>query len=137
MWLFTTHGFFSIVCLNNRPMDGSPLKGKLTVDKSQVAIRARVRKHLENLMEAFGTLQFAEILDTPNRDYACRIVVPTGVWASVALALASGIDYHNFKDAAGKGDAEYARWLASVWGLGHGVQSRSKRPARKHQGGPS
>ena len=131
MWLFTKFGFFSVVCNNNRPLDGSPLKGKLKVDKGYVAVRARVRKHLENLVAEFGTLGNPSIIDTPDRDYACRIIVPLGVWAVVQNSLAMRIDYHNFKDAAGKEDAEFARWLSSVWSLGHAVQSRSKNRPQK------
>lgn len=122
MWIFTTHGFFSIVCLNNRPLDGSPLRGKLTVDKGQVAVRARVRKHLESLVSAFGTLGNPEILDTPGRDYACRIIVPLGVWGAVAQQLALGIDYDNFKGRVGHRDEAYARWLGRVWGTGYSAQ---------------
>lgn len=124
MWIFTTYGFFSVVCLNNRPLDGSPLRGRLSVDKDRVAVRARVRSHLESLLKDYPDLN-VEILDTPGRDYACRIVVPKGVWATVMLELTQDIDYENFKGRVGHKDEAYADWLGHVWGIGHGVQAKS------------
>lgn len=126
MWIFSTYGFFSVVCLNNRPLDGSPLKGKLSVDKERVAVRARVRAHLENLLKDYPELNSeAEILDTPGRDYACRIVLSRSTWAEVVRGMAQDIDYENFKGRVGHADPLYAEWLSRVWGIGHGVQAKS------------
>lgn len=123
MWLFSVYGFFSVVCLNSRPLDGSPLRGKLTVDTSQVAVRARVRAHLENLLQDYPDLaQASDIIDTPGRDYACRVIVPKEKWASVLMEIAQDIDYENFKSRVGHGDVRYASWLLQVWAVGHRVQ---------------
>lgn len=128
MWIFTVYGFFSAVCLNNRPMDGSPLKGKLTVDIESIAIRARVRSHLEALIAGVPVLEGFEILDTPGRDYACRIVVPSWRWKDACAMLAQQIDYHNFKDRVHQDkDSVYSRWLSHVWGVGNDVQSKGAK----------
>jgi len=84
-----------------------------------------VRAHLEALVAAFGQLGKPEILDTPGRDYACRIIVPIGVWANVTHALVMQIDYHNFKGRVGHRDKVYALWLGTVWQRGHAVQRLS------------
>lgn len=89
-----------------------------------MAVRARVRSHLESLLKDYPDLN-VEILDTPGRDYACRIVVPKGVWATVMLELTQDIDYENFKGRVGHKDEAYADWLGRVWGIGHGVQAKS------------
>lgn len=121
MWIFTVHGFFSVVCPNNRPLDGSDLDGKLTVDTSKVSIRARSRSHLESLMDAHKELT-GPILMTPGRDYACRIIVDKDAWVSVACALSESIDYHNFKDRVGSKDEVYHRLLSRVWNEGYSAQ---------------
>lgn len=138
MWLFSVYGFFSVVCLNSRPLDGSPAKGKITVDTTRVAVRARVRAHLESLLKDYPDLaSLSDILDTPGRDYACRVLVSKEKWARTVMEIAQDIDYENFKGRVGHADVTYASWLSKVWSIGHRVQEsipqvdKAKMAARK------
>lgn len=51
-------------------------------------VRARVKKHLQNLQEHFPALAGAEILAWPGRDYGFRLIVPKEVWIDVLSGLA-------------------------------------------------
>jgi len=97
MWLFTTRGMFSVVRVP---------------DTDEMQIRARRRSHLENL-RAIGLK--AKILETPDGDYGFRCVVSRAQWECVAAVLAREVDYPNFKNAATKCGAAYARALHDVW----------------------
>jgi hypothetical protein len=83
MWVFTRHGFFSVVAGDPAP-DGMPL----------VMVRARVRADLERLAESE---QLGPILEWPGRDYPYRVIVPRDTWARLMFEAASDIDYSNFK----------------------------------------
>lgn len=114
MWVFTKYGFYSAVCA--RQGEGEPGQ---PIDPDRTMIRARAREHLEALqarfpeeLGAYGVREFA------RSDYPCRLFVPKDVWARVLAALASEIDYGNFKsqvdDSLG---ADYARALHRTWSV--------------------
>jgi hypothetical protein len=51
MWLFTKHGFFSVVCASQRNGNhGQP------IDTTRLVVRARVRQHLEALKKRWPTI---------------------------------------------------------------------------------
>lgn len=101
MWIFTKDGFFSIsVTPFCKPGD--------------VAVRARRREHLENLM-ARHNIQ-AEILVFKEADYRFRIQIPREQWGEIMKAEGLGIDYESFKDAMGAtaDDADYTRAMSAT-----------------------
>jgi hypothetical protein len=102
MWLFTRYGFFSI----------SLFEGKTQV-------RARTRRHLENLKERFPVLQGCEILVLLENDYRYRISVEREVWDSVFSELGREQTWSNFKNEVGRfgGYDRYERLLHKVWGV--------------------
>jgi hypothetical protein len=85
MWLMTKHGFYSIV--QKKP--------------GEYHVRARERQDLQNLVDRVP-LQGAAIIDTPDADYACRIVTDKGTVLAILGYLGESLDYSNFK---GKVDA--------------------------------
>ena len=80
MWLATQHGFYSIV---QKPA-------------GQFHVRARCKQDLENLTSLVGIE--GRLHNTTDGDYAWRIVVGQKEVARIMAALATTIDYPNFKD---------------------------------------
>lgn len=122
MWLFTQHGFYSVVCA--RDLADNPS----CIDPDTFMVRARSRKHLESLQKRFPQLAAAEITETSNTDYRYRMMVAKTVWSEVARELATEIDYGNFKDRAERCTHEdrYVDALHAVWE----VMERLQRPSR-------
>lgn len=122
MWIFSRHGFFSVVRAD--PDE---------IGQQQVMVRARVRADLERLI-AEGLLRGAEILEWPGRDYPYRVIVHRDEWAETMQEIAYDIDYRNFKATVGDTDGPArAALYARVWGemleaeaeLGHDVSNHS------------
>jgi hypothetical protein len=123
MWLFTKHGFYSVVCA--RQGDGG--HGQ-PIDKSRLMVRARLRHHLEALKQRFpDALGDAEIREFLGSDYAFRIFVKKSDWVTVAAALAEEIAYDNFKGEVARGDAGqgYEAALHDVWGVMYRLQRKT------------
>ena len=80
MWLATQHGFYSIV---QKPT-------------GQFHVRARCKADLENLITLADI--DAPLHHTLDSDYAWRIVVGQQEVLALTAALASSIDYPNFKN---------------------------------------
>ena len=118
MWLFTKYGFFSVVCARKDPEIGSG------VETETLMVRARAKKHLENLAESFQDLNELQIATTYGTDYRHRILVPKKVWSSIMTEMPKEIDYGNFKDKVHSAmqDEEFSRCLGDVWGIMHGYQ---------------
>lgn len=98
MWIFTKDGFYSIVAVRG--------------DASRVLVRARVRKHLEALLNRFKL--DCRIVELKRADYKYRVAMKRAEWSSIACLLADGIDYSNFKGAC-EDDAKYSGVLHEVW----------------------
>ncbi len=109
MWLFTRHGFFSVV-----ELDGN---------KHFVAVRARAKGHLEALKAKYPDhLGNSAILKSGvTRDYGYRMIISKAAWIVLAQLLASDVDYGNFKDAVSaraariEGGEAYGDALHEVW----------------------
>ena len=99
MWLMTRHGFFSIV--------EKPAKG-------QFQLRSRERRDLENLLTRVP-LPGVELLDTPQGDYAARILLDSAQLAAVMAFLGSTIDYPNFKDRIDSTSDQAHKSYHKVW----------------------
>jgi len=80
MWLATQHGFYSIV---QKPA-------------GQFHVRTRCKQDLENLI-ALTAIE-ANLHHTTDGDYAWRILVGQAEVSAIMAALATSIDYSNFKD---------------------------------------
>lgn len=125
MWVFTRYGFVSVACA--RKEDGS-------IDVDSVMLRARSRKHLENLKERFAEtiLGKAEILELPATDYRFRIILPKTAWAAIVSELAMEQTWSNFKDEAvrfariKKDSGAYVSALHKIWGIMFAIQTASK-----------
>ena len=122
MWLFTKHGFYSVVCA--RQGDG---RHGQPVDENRVMVRARLRSHLEAIQQRFpDLLGDAEIQAFPATDYAFRLFTPKATWTAVAAALAEEIAYDNFKAEVareqGRAGAAYESALHEVWEVMYGLQ---------------
>jgi hypothetical protein len=99
MWIFTRYGFVSAACAS-KP-DG-------TIDTGTIMLRARSRKHLENLQARFPDTELAKatILDSAGTDYRYRAILPKKEWAILLSELAMEQSWSNFKNEAGR----YARF---------------------------
>ena len=111
MWLFTRHGFFSVV-----------------YDKQQSCVVVRARREEDLLaLKTFANLR-AKIYMTPTRDYHCRLFLTPKVWERVSIELARNIDYPNFKDTIHReAGAERAHLYADIWRTHHRLQEGQKR----------
>lgn len=114
MWIFTRHGFFSIV--------------RSRQDPTRLMIRARNLQHLVTLQahlvgkEGAGAL--GEILETPDADYRWRWIVEPQQAVAILALLASEIDYPCFKSECQRalGDSIYQCALHGVWNGMHRMQ---------------
>lgn len=86
MWLYTKLGFFSIV---HKP----PCK------KDELLVRTRCREDLEALSKNLSqSIEFkGEIIESPDSDYAHRMVIPRSILAPFMAGLMEELDYGNFK----------------------------------------
>lgn len=106
MWLFTKHGFFSVVTTENP-------------DENMIQIRARRRVDLVALLSNAPSVVSSgmhTIIETRNSDYPFRVIVTRYTWETIAGWLAEGIDYHNFKGQIR--DANYSHFALTVWEAG-------------------
>ena len=122
MWLFTKHGFYSVVCAKAHGGRGPGL------DESLLMARGRRHAELAALIAAFPEeLAGREIKVDGGTDYRYRLLVPRGVWQRVAARLAAEVDYGNFKgEAARATGGEYAGAPHEVWGVMHRHQRRER-----------
>ena len=124
MWLFTRYGFFSAVCARQGAGEYSQ-----PVDPDRIMVRARLRGHLEALIERFpDLLDNCDIKETASTDYAFRVFVEKTSWSKVVAALAEDVDYDNFKSEVarhqGSSGAEYEHSLHKVWSVMNAIQKR-------------
>jgi hypothetical protein len=116
MWVFTRYGFVSAACAR---------KPSGAIDNETIMLRARSRKHLENLKERFPdtALGSAEILDSVGTDYRYRVLLPKARWASILSELAMEQTWSNFKSEAErftrfrKEPSDYVQALHRVWAI--------------------
>ena len=86
MWIFNKDGFFSAVEHRDNP--------------DQLMVRARCREDIEQLANKLD----AEVVHTPNADYAYRVTLQKSVFADYMRDAVMDLNYPNFKDAcAGQG----------------------------------
>lgn len=100
MWLMTKHGFYSIV--EKRP--------------EEFHIRSRERGDLENLVDRVP-LADCRVIDTPDGDYAARIVTDRDTVRAVLVFLADSLDYSNFKGEIDRTPDQRHKPYHEVWGV--------------------
>lgn len=130
MWLFTKHGFFSVVCA--RQGDG---RHHRPVAPDRLMVRARERSHLERVKERFPELLGrCEIVEFAGTDYAHRFFVDKATWTKVIAGLNDEIDYDNFKEEVrqhqGSCGGTYVSALHDIWSVMHRLQERALCAAR-------
>ncbi len=86
MWLFTQHGYYSVVA------DGT--------NRDYVLVRARSEQHLANLCARFDL--DADLVRTPAADHPFRLRVKRQRWIALAQDMAADVRYTNFETAAAK-----------------------------------
>lgn len=119
MWIISTDGFLSVV--------------EHRTDHSLVLVRARDKRHLENLLEYVPdqietkrkymprtvTKVDKAIVDTTNSDYRYRITIPKRAMALAAQKMVLAVNYPNFKNAAavrkGRTSQGFVNALHDVW----------------------
>ena len=118
MWLFTKHGFYSVVTA--RGPTGAPVP-------EHMMVRARRRDHLQNLLDKFPE-EFSGrfIVETTESDYRFRLFLLKEDWIDVAAQLAAEITYNNFKDQIAD-QPEYAELAGDVWLTMYGLQEPRQR----------
>jgi hypothetical protein len=119
MWIFTRYEFYSVV------------QGKM--DPYCIQVRARIKDDLKRLSEfarkSVG-IELPGIISTDHTDYACRIILPKTEWLKVAAALASDIDYTNFKNEV-HGEADRDQTYLKVWSAMYEFQGQRSRQDRR------
>lgn len=98
MWLMTKHGFYSIV--QKQP--------------EEYHIRSRERGDLENLMSVVP-LPEAKIIETPEADYACRIIVGKDGVLAILAQLGETLDYTNFKSKIDRTPGQSHKPYHKIW----------------------
>jgi hypothetical protein len=116
MWLYTKLGFFSIV---HKP----PCK------KDELLVRTRCREDIEVLSEKLSqTSDFkGTIIESPNSDYAYRMVVPRSILAPFMAGLMEELDYGNFKATLPSSDRLRHDAYLKCWRAMSEWQWRAKR----------
>lgn len=116
MWIFTIYGFYSIACATGP--DGRP-------DPETVMVRARKKKHLQNLKDKFPSIE-GEIATSKTADYRFRFLLPKAEWVPILGELAQEQSWSNFKSKVHANEAqcgeEYGRALHTVWGTMNALQ---------------
>ena len=106
MWIFTVYGFYSVTQPASEP--------------DSIQIRTRQRDHLTRLQKRVHPLREYKIISTRHRDYPYRLICPHNVWTKTMTALASEIDYDNFKNEAGSAHGLWGKYVSSlhkIWSL--------------------
>lgn len=122
MWIFTKHGFYSVVCAR----EGDGRYGR-AVDADRLMVRARLREHLEALRNRFPEqLARCEIRQFDGTDYAYRVFIEKQVWTKILVELTEEMDYDNFKSVVarfqGPSGAAYEHALHDVWSVMYRLQ---------------
>ena len=128
MWIFTKHGFFSVVCA--RQGEGDHVQ---PADPNRIMIQGRLRSHLKALKERFpDLLGESEIQESAGTDCAYRLFVPKATWMKVLARLAEEIDYDNFDSEVarhqGLAGAAYEHSLHEVWSVIHRLPTMRDTP---------
>ena len=120
MVIIFKHGLFSCV----RVQAATP---------ATIAVRARVRQHLADLLAAAGLSE--RIIATPAKDYAFRVHLGPDSWATLLAFLGNTVEQtNNVKDSISAlhgHDSDLYRLASDVWHLGLKLQHSRGGPAQR------
>ena len=114
MWIFTKHGFFSIV------------KKKYLDQPKPYQVRARSLNDLENLIKE---AQLGEdIIETPYADYFFRIIADEADLDKIFKMLQAELNYENFKNMIGRQDNQQDKLDAyhKIWNVMYNYQNKKR-----------
>ena len=116
MWLYTKLGFFSIV---HKP----PCR------KDELLVRTRCREDLKALSKKLSeTSDFkGAIIESPDADYAYRMVVPRSILAPFMASLMN-LDYANFKATIPYNDGPRHEAYFKCWKVMDEWQGKMRKP---------
>jgi hypothetical protein len=107
MWIFTKHGFISVVEAFETP--------------DILVVRSRVAADIEKISASYFNHQV--ILYDANRDYPYRFFVPKMAFASSAYDIVMDIDYKNFKSMIHEQNEPVRdEAYGEVWRILHGLE---------------
>lgn len=118
MWIFTNHGMVSVV--------------ENTEARNTLLVRSRDRDTLEHFL--WTKSYRPPIIETPDRDYAYRVVVSPKVLKKRMNREIDRIDYPNFKASIAKKLSAYAKGCADVWAAMLRVYENGRYGVTKSQG---
>jgi hypothetical protein len=112
MWLFTKHGFYSIV----------------RKSAEEYHIRARVKQDLQNLKDLLELTD--PIHESRSADYRYRLVVGKKVYLSVMALVTRSVDYENFKNKVSMTEDQMGKLKAyhEIWALMEELQREGREP---------
>ena len=117
MWLMTKHGFYSIV-----------EKGR-----GELHIRSRERADLQNLIDRIP-LPAHQVIDTPEADYAARIIADRECVSAVMRYLSDSLDYSNFKGEIDRTADQRHKPYHKVWDVMADALGAYGRPGNSRRG---
>jgi len=100
MWIFTKHGFFSVV------QDSYCKPGQLMV-------RAREKKDLEKMLDWLKLKR--KIKTLYEADYRYRVAIPRESWVKYCADMARYIDYSNVKGTLAETGSKRAHAMVKCW----------------------
>ncbi len=107
MWLFTKHGFFSIV----QDKD----------DEDYLLVRSRVKGDIESLIEDYSDYKSRArdlaVQETKNSDYRYRIRLSRKTASDLLAKAILDIDYTNYKAAVHMVDQRRSEYYGMIWAI--------------------
>ena len=114
MWLMTKHGFYSVV----------------EKKQGEFHVRSRERRDLENLVDRVP-LPGQRVVETPDGDYAARLVCGRDTVGRILAFLAETIDYGNFKAMIDRTRDQERKPYHEVWSVMAGALGAYGRPGKR------
>lgn len=120
MWIFTQHGYLSVV----QHFDPTP--------GAELLIRARNRRHLAACLSRVVESGDVEsmIRHTPDADYPWRAFVSRDLVRRLVVEAVDALDYSNFKGRCSRTWGADADMLHDVWSETHRLTPPSDREGR-------
>lgn len=118
MWVFTQHGFYSVVAAKpSKDRSGKLKKMGVTSDDTHVLVRARVKEDLEDLKTNY--MPDLEIFTETGADYSHRCYMTRQEWKGILAVTVDELDYDShFKEASRDGSkgapGRYSAYMG-VW----------------------
>lgn len=115
MWIFTKHGFFSVVAVRGL--------------KATVMVRARAREDIDAFAKHYVPGPYANVVESaPEADYPYRLVMPRQTFTEAMALATEDIDYSNFKAEVDRrqGRARHDIYT-EIWAIMNGLEEKLRR----------